>query len=160
MIGSSLPHSVLTEQRFFSGGGENVLILWDVASGQPLQQLEGHTTFIYNAKFSPDGNYALSSSAGGEVILWDIANNSEIQRFTEHTDDVRDITFNGTGSVALTASGDNTVRMWRILIETEAIINWMQENRYIRAFTCGERNLFGVGEPCPTPTPIFDDGAV
>jgi WD40 repeat protein len=49
------------------------IILWDVASGQPIgQPLLGHSNAINSVTFSQDGRTLVSGSADGSVILWDI----------------------------------------------------------------------------------------
>ena len=36
--------------------------LWDVASGQTVQQFKGHTGFLTSVALSPDGRFALTGS--------------------------------------------------------------------------------------------------
>ena len=43
-----------TAERLASGGGDGVVRLWDVATGQPLSTLTGHTGHVFSVAFSPD----------------------------------------------------------------------------------------------------------
>ena len=46
--------------------------LWDVASGQPIAVLEGHTDGVWSVSFSPDGQTVASGSADATILLWDM----------------------------------------------------------------------------------------
>jgi WD40 repeat protein/DNA-binding CsgD family transcriptional regulator len=65
-------------QKYLLGGGshQNVLVLWDYATGLEVQRFQGHAsaTVVWNVVFSPDGQTAFSSALGPEeaVIQWRI----------------------------------------------------------------------------------------
>ena len=50
------------------GGGK--IELWDVAIGDKLLSLDGHTVSVEDLEFSPD-NKTLMSVGGGNILLWD-----------------------------------------------------------------------------------------
>ena len=49
------------------GGGR--IELWDVATGEKLTSLDGHSVSVKDLKFSPD-NKTLMSVGGGNILLW------------------------------------------------------------------------------------------
>lgn len=52
---------------------KNVTVrLWDVARGNLLQELSGHSDDVNQVVFSPDGRTLASSSVDGSVIMWDV----------------------------------------------------------------------------------------
>jgi len=54
-----------------TGSWERTIWLWDVAFGQPLRTLEGHTNWVSSVAFSPDRRLA-SGSGDGTVRLWGV----------------------------------------------------------------------------------------
>lgn len=46
--------------------------VWDVQSGQCLNILQGHTSWIYSVCFSPDGRILATTSQDGTTKLWNI----------------------------------------------------------------------------------------
>lgn len=47
--------------------------LWDVATGEPLTSLIGHTNAVTSVCFSLDGHTLASGSSDGTALLWDLA---------------------------------------------------------------------------------------
>ena len=53
-----------------SGSDDNTVKLWDVTSGECLQTLEGHSSYVMSVSFSPDGTKVASGSwrQDGEAV--------------------------------------------------------------------------------------------
>jgi WD40 repeat protein/serine/threonine protein kinase len=56
-----------------SGGWDNVIRLWDAASGAPLAVLRGHAAAIFALAFSPDSERLVSGDARDHLRIWDTA---------------------------------------------------------------------------------------
>src|SRR5262249_36985851 len=52
--------------------------LWDVATGQEVRVLKGHTNRVVSACFSPDGQRILTASWDGTARLWETATGREL----------------------------------------------------------------------------------
>jgi len=55
------------------GWEENAVIVWDVATGQPIYRFLGHTGQVETLSWSSDGRVLASGSWDGTVILWEVA---------------------------------------------------------------------------------------
>jgi WD40 repeat protein/tRNA A-37 threonylcarbamoyl transferase component Bud32 len=126
--GDSLPshaapvHSVAFSsdgQRLVTGGFDNVLRVWDVASGQLIKTLRGHAGQVRSCCFSPDGKRVLSGDHNGQVKLWNIDDYEEVKKigerkrtFSGHSDGVLDASFSPDGQQIVTASRDRTAKTW------------------------------------------------
>ncbi len=95
-----------------SGGDDDELRLWDIATGKQVRALTGHTDQVWSVAFSPDGKHILSSGDDRTVRLWEAASGKEVRRFTGHTDNVNRVAFSPDGRFAVSGSDDKTLRLW------------------------------------------------
>ncbi len=74
--------------------------------------LQGHTSFVTSASFSPDGQQIVSASGDYTVRIWDAQTGECVDTLEGHTDFVRSASFSPDGQRIVSASDDNTVRVW------------------------------------------------
>jgi len=61
-----------------TGGDDNAVQLWDVATGKPGIKLAGHTDWVLALTFSPDGKQLASGGHDGVVRLWEVASGKKL----------------------------------------------------------------------------------
>lgn len=99
---------VLHAVRFRSRGKgpeQDLLVLWDPATGKQLRRFDEHGTKVSCLAFSPNGGYALSGSQDGTVILWDVDTGKEVRRFAGPGQAVECVAFSPDGRRALSGAG-------------------------------------------------------
>ena len=75
-----------------SGGYEQTIWLWDVATGQHKTTLTGHTDSVNSIAFSPDGETFASGSRDRTIRFWGTATGEHQRTFT-NTNSVNSIAF-------------------------------------------------------------------
>ena len=98
---------------WIAGNGSDI-ILWDVASHQPLGQLlQDDSEVVTSLAFSPDGKTLATISTDSIVILWDVASHHPIgQSLKGHSDEVSSVAFSPDGNTLASGNADNTVILW------------------------------------------------
>ena len=57
-------------QQLLSGSYDNTARLWDLATGKHVQELKGHSWWVWAAEFSPDAQRIVTAGQDGKAIVW------------------------------------------------------------------------------------------
>jgi WD40 repeat protein len=95
-----------------SGSSDNTLRLWDLATGETLRTLEGHTNGVSAVAVLADGSRALSGSFDNTLRLWDLATGETLRTLEGHSNLVSSVAVLADSRRALSGSFDNTLRLW------------------------------------------------
>jgi sugar lactone lactonase YvrE len=100
-----------------SGGGDQMIRVWDVAAAKEVHAFAGPTSFTCAVRFSPDGKTLAAAgyetSTGNPIYLYDVAAGKEVARLDGHpTGGVRRLAFSPDGKSLLSAGFDGAVRVW------------------------------------------------
>jgi WD40 repeat protein len=137
------------ETHALFGMGDRTLTLRNIETGEHIWSFTGHESMVYGLDFSPDGRYVISGDESGDVILWDFETGEELRRFTEHTDGIEQVAFSPDGKTAFSSSHDGTAIQWRISDwPLDELLTWIKKNRYVRDFTCEEREQYRIEPLC------------
>jgi WD40 repeat protein len=118
------------QTRILSGALDRTVRLWDIASGDLLLTIETAGA-ILNVVFSPDGQYAASSSADytaaddpndpidRTIRVWNLSQGLEIQMFRPNSGFVRAIDYSPDGrfiaSGTWSAADGGVVQLWNVI---------------------------------------------
>ena len=106
--------------------GDNVVHLVDVASGQVLKTMRGHTGTVDSVAFSPDGLLVASASRDRTVVLWDATTGEQVRGINGHMGSVYTMAFSPDGQTLVTGSNDHTVSVWRV--KTGGVKAWLDRH--------------------------------
>ena len=91
---------------------ENVVRVWDVATGGLLAELAGHDMILTDVAFSPDGRYVVSASCDGSAKIWDAEEGKETASLNVPEFSMPAARFSPDGKYVVTASWGGTVQLW------------------------------------------------
>jgi tricorn protease-like protein len=98
-----------------SVGDDKAVRLWDLATGQNVGILTGHTDVVRAVAFSPDGRLLASTGDDKTVRLWYLATGQNVRILTGHTglsSRVAAVEFSPDGRLLASGGSDKTVRLW------------------------------------------------
>ncbi len=97
----------------------NVLVRWDLETGERIETLEGHQAGVRAVAFGPYGRRAVSASDDDSLILWDLSSGRRLARLNAHRSHVLDLALIPDGRTALSSSRDGGVIMWDLVDAAE-----------------------------------------
>ncbi|MCS6812476.1 MAG: NB-ARC domain-containing protein [Cyanobacteria bacterium] len=97
-----------------SGGDDQMVKLWDVASGKCLRTMQGHMRRVWSFALSHDHQTLATGSDDRKVRLWDVATGQCLGTLTGHTDWVWAVAFGFNDRLLASGSDDNTIRLWDV----------------------------------------------
>jgi WD40 repeat protein len=135
-----------TGRRVLTSSADTTVRLWDVATGNRLATMRGHTAEVYNASFTPDGRRVISSGEDGTVRLWDARTGEPLAVLESADVPIYDLSVGRSGRVA-TLDGNDVVRVGRCLVcGSLGQVRALARSLHPRALSAGERARF-LAEP-------------
>ena len=96
-----------------TGGKDNSVRLWEVATGRQTLRLEGDIGWITSLAFSPDSRQVVAGSLSGTIKVWDVEDGRELRRLEGHEGSANALAA-GPNWVLASGGNDNTVRVWNL----------------------------------------------
>jgi WD40 repeat protein len=104
--------AVAADGKAVSGGYDNALKVWDLASGTLLRTLTGHSLEIQRIAVTADGKI-VSASSDHTLKVWDLVSGTLLRTLEGHTHWVHAVAVTGDGR-AISGSADKTLKVWNI----------------------------------------------
>lgn len=95
-----------------SGHRSGIIQTWDVATGNPIATLRGHTDRVETLVFSPDGKILASGGEDRSIRLWDIEAGTHLSTLTGHKMPVAALKFSPDGTVLASSNQRGIMRLW------------------------------------------------
>jgi WD40 repeat protein len=99
-------------QLLISPSKDGALKVRDLASGQELRSMRGHSGEIHAVAVIPDGRLAISASHDKTLRIWELESGREVRTLTGHTSCVQAVAVTRDGKRAVSVSRDCTLRVW------------------------------------------------
>lgn len=135
-----------SERALSYGAGE--LVLWELATGDVINRYTvGPSDYLTPAQFTSEGILFI----GEEVRLIEPESGAVLRTYAPEGS----LRFNllTSDSQILLTVGSNPMaidHIWWRLDTQEALVDWMQANRYVRDLSCEERTLYQIKPLCET----------
>jgi len=137
-------------EKILSGSKDRTMRLWDVRNPDQDPRLYIGSNSITTVAFSHDGRLALSG-ADDALHLWDVQTGEELAQLHGHTGELLQARFLRNDRMLISQDWltDYTLRVWKLPPEAlSELVNWVRENRYLRGFTCKERENYRIEPLC------------
>ena len=127
-------------KRLAAAARRRGVVLWDAATGEELQRLEGPEDQVMALALSPDGRWLASGGLRGHVRLYDLERPGTYRDFAGHRNWINSVAFSPDGSLVATGSDDLTARVFSTArFEQVAILRL--EHAGLASFTPDGRSL-------------------
>ena len=95
-----------------ASGSDKIVRIWNTATGELEDELEGHTGRVLSVAFSHNGQFIVSGSQDGTVRIWNAATCDTRYMLTGHASDVASVAISMDDQFVASGSYDRTVRIW------------------------------------------------
>jgi WD40 repeat protein len=96
-----------------SGSNDQTIKLWDLHTGTPIRDLDGHL-WVRSVAVSPNGTTVASAGGDRTVRIWDTRTGEEIRAIEAHEGDISSVLFVPNSHMLVTASWDYTTKLWNM----------------------------------------------
>jgi WD40 repeat protein len=106
--------AISADGRWLAGAGEHGVRVWDLETGQPIADGDGHVSTIHDLAFSPRFDAIASAGDDGSVRLWDPLTGKQKHLLLAESEWVRALTFSPDGKWLASSDHTDAVRLWDV----------------------------------------------
>lgn len=101
-----------SETHLVTGGYDQSVRLWDIATGAIVKTFHGHFASVCDAQFNRHANFIVSGSKDGSIRMWDILSGLCVHTLRQTLGEVTSISMASNGFALLSGSRNNSNRLW------------------------------------------------
>ena len=124
-----------------AAGDDNLIRLWDAATGKEREHLAGHTAAVLAIDLSADGRTVISGSTDKTLRRWQPA---VLAAAGADEGALHDVVFSSDGEHVFTAGADNTARQWKT-DDLSAVQNYEGSTGPIKSIAVSNDGKYLVG---------------
>jgi WD40 repeat protein/tRNA A-37 threonylcarbamoyl transferase component Bud32 len=98
--------------RIYSGHHGGLIMEWEAATGNRVEELPGHYVNVFGLAVSPDGATLASAGYDGAVFLWDTATGQQLLRLGDRKAQVNAVAFSPEGNALAAADHSGAITIW------------------------------------------------
>jgi WD40 repeat protein len=125
---SVLSVAISPDSQTIASGGNSIIKLWNVATGQEVTSLKGHTKNVNVVAISPNGQTLVSGSDDYTIKIWNLSTKKLIHTLQSHTDSVHALAISHDGKILVSSSDDKTIKVWNLA--TGKLIRTLEGHAY------------------------------
>jgi WD40 repeat protein/transcriptional regulator with XRE-family HTH domain len=99
-------------KQIATGSVDGIARVWDIASGEVLVSLDGHTDMINMVAYSADGDRLATASDDGAAKVWDAQTGKEIFTLSGHNGFVSGVAYSPDDQLLVTVDEEGKIRVW------------------------------------------------
>jgi|GEM_PF-4391291 len=108
------------ETQILSSAANGSIILWDIASGDIVQQYATSDTPVQALALHPNGEQFFAGNANGQIILWNFDDETSVEIFTHNSGDaITTLSVSPTGEFFLSGHQSGDIAIW--LVEQNSV---------------------------------------
>ncbi|HEX5702374.1 MAG TPA: WD40 repeat domain-containing protein [Pyrinomonadaceae bacterium] len=135
------------EKLVISGGGEGIVRLWDLDTGNERAALRGHTGHVLELALTADGQRVVSGGGEGALRVWDVRSGQSPDLRKGHEGKVKALAMSISGDRAISGAEDGFLQLWNV--DTgEVLRKWKAHDEGVNAvlITGSDTAISGGGD--------------
>lgn len=100
--------------KVVTGGDNDSVYVYDVANGNVLMALGGHTDNVLAVAYSPNGNFIGSADASGKVKIWNASTGALISTISAHNAAINTVKFSPDNLSIVTGADDHMIHKFNV----------------------------------------------
>jgi WD40 repeat protein len=111
---SVLSVAISPDGKTIASNSDRIIKLWDLATGEEIASLSGHSQRVNVVTFTPDGQTLVSGSDDSTIKVWNLATGKPIHTLVGHSDSVHALVISPDSQTIADGSDDNTIKVWNL----------------------------------------------